>query len=209
MQDGAGLEALSAKTSEISTVTRELSQGIAEELDHLVLDLSAGVKDLGALHSVALERQKWLMDEGCTGETGLHNVRDEVLSLLVKLSSTHESLRTKSAELRAAVDSGQKTDELLNGLQGDLLIVAKAKASHTGSPNLDRGGQLQAIREAYTMAPERSVFTQVVEGQDALAASGEEGSVEMFDQSEFDETALVVPTPEIGKTIRTEVAGKK
>ena len=80
--NGGALEVLSARTSEISRATTQISESVARHLDQLVADLAEGVKELEALQNEAIKQQSTLANEGAAAESSLHALRDDVIGTL-------------------------------------------------------------------------------------------------------------------------------
>lgn len=178
---GVGLEVLSARTSEISRATNEISKAVAEKLDQLVLDLGEDVKSLESLNAEAVQQQASLKQEGAATEHSLHALRDGALNSLGRISSLMEDIRTESQALIAAVNYVGKAEGVLAALEGKLQDLAQTAAAADPAAAADSAALVAQAQHGYTMASERQVFAQVVGGQSASLALPEEQSVELFE----------------------------
>ena len=174
----AGLEVLSARTSEISRATNQISEAVAQKLDQLVKDLADDVKALEMLNAEALRQQGKLAAEGAATEHSLHEMRDGALNLLTQINALLEDIRTEAQETLEDVHHVETADAALSGLKGKLLELADTADAQSTNPEKSAALMAQA-QQGYTMNSQREVFAQVA-GQDQPVASPDESAFELF-----------------------------
>jgi hypothetical protein len=191
---GGALEALSARTSEISRATMHISENVARHLDQLVADLAEGVKELEALQDEALKQQSVLADKGAAAEKSLHALRDDTLATLLQVNTLIDEIRSESQSLIDGIDFVATADGPLAGLQGELQHIA----DFVGRTIMVAGAKPEALIEklhgGYTMASERKVFARVVNGQTDGPAAPAENGAELFDDL-AQKTSVNTPEP--------------
>jgi hypothetical protein len=178
---GLGLEVLSARTSEISRATNQISKAVAEKLDQLVRDLGEDVKSLENLNAEAVQQQAKLAQEGAATEHSLHALRDGALNSLSRISSLMEDIRTESQALIVAVNYVGKADGVLAALEETLRDLARTAGDADARRDSSSGALVEQAHRGYTMASERDVFARVVGGQPPATASQEAQAVELFE----------------------------
>jgi gas vesicle protein len=177
----AGLEVLSARTSEISQATNRISENVAGKLDRLVKDLADDVKALEMLNTEALRQQNHLAAAGTSTEHGLHEMRDRALGLLADIDSLFSDIRKESEDLLAGVRHVETADSALVGLEGKLRKFAEVFGAQVALAPGQSDALLEQAQRDYTMTSQRKVFAKVFDSQSPPVATSEEGSVELFD----------------------------
>jgi len=221
--NGGALEVLSARTSEISRATTEISENVAKHLDQLVIGLTSGVKELEALQQEALGQQKCLMEEGAAAEKNLHALRDDALGTLQRLSSLLDDIRDESQTLAHAVDFTESSDAPLVGLIDELKAIIEVFGSAAHPAPMASEMFVKELQSGYTMNSQRDVLASVM-GAQVSTPTVSESTVEMFDTSSpemFKDIAgaveLTVPgqnsspssvIPSVGLTGQPEIAQK-
>jgi uncharacterized protein YoxC len=177
-----GLEVLSARTSEISRATNQISEAVARKLDQLVVDLADDVKALEGLNAEALRQQSKLAQAGARTEHALHEMRDGALIMLTQINTLLEDIRTESQATLEHVHQVETTDAALTGLEKKLLELAQT-ADALDTPAAGKTNALvEEARRSYTMTSQRQVFEQVTGGQKSPGISPpEESAVEWFE----------------------------
>ena len=197
--NGAGLEVLSARTSEISRATNRISEDVAKKLDQLVLDLAEDVKALESLHSAALQQQTILANEGAAAEHELHALRDGALGSLTLINTLLDDIRSESQAIIETVNYVATADGTLADLEKKLRTIADT-VGDTGDPATSKAHEfLQKFHNGYTMHSERKVFADVVSGPASPIVLHEEPPVELFAAMPADSTvgmdAVAGPPP--------------
>lgn len=198
--DGVGLEVLSARTTEISGVTNRISEQVARQLDELIKALAEGVKALEGLNGAAQRQQSSLKETGATCERNLHELRDDVLAMLGNVDELLKQIQSEARVLIQGVDYVAAADEPLGKVENQLRAMAQP-ASGVREPGAGEAhADLRQLREGYTMASERHVFTAVVGGRKPAAAADETSRVELFDDPEIGGADHDEPTRAAGPT---------
>ena len=184
VDQGFGLEVLSARTSEISRETICISETVATHLDELVRSLAGAVIQLEKLQGDALEQKEILDREGKITEHKMHGVRDETLATLNRVFSLLEELQSESESLITRADYVSAADEALAKLEKEFLATAESAALLAGAdPSQPPSSQLQESDKVYTMASEREIFDRVVKGQASAPSSASPSDAELFDST--------------------------
>lgn len=199
VEKGVGLEVLSARTSEISRATNQISENVAKQLDQLVAGLAASAKALEALHGEALKQQVFLNEEGGAKEQNFLALCAEAEAGVARVGTLLDGVRSESQAVIETLNYVGACDGILAGVQAELdaivTVFGVARDSAEGNPH----GFVDQLRHKYTMASERDVYDQVIGGQTTPAAAPpSEMDVEFFDLSapsaaEPAETILTTP----------------
>lgn len=187
--EGAGLEVLSARTSEISRATTHISEQVAQKLDRLVLDLADDAKVLEQLHSEAADQQNTLAQNGSQIEQDLHKLRDGTLGLLNDINTLLEDIRTESQKLLSNVNYVEVADGALKELEDTLLNIASSAVSRGQTASSQSEALVELARNEYSMHSERKVFAKVLGGHINDIHHPEENLVELFDAPGFNPSA--------------------
>ena len=179
-----GLEVLSARTSEISRATNQISEAVARKLGQLVLDLADDVKALETLYAEGLRQQSKLEQEGAITEHALHEMRDTALAMLAQVNTLLEDIRTESQQTLENVRHVETADAALSALESKLLGLAQTADGAGMNADGNSNALVEAARRGYTMTSQHQVFEKVLAGQDSSEANPEDGSVELFDTPE-------------------------
>jgi hypothetical protein len=190
---GVALEVLSARTSEISRATTQISEDVAKHLDQLVQGLADSVKELEALQQEALSQQKCLANEGATTEKNLHALRDDALTSLQRLSTLLDNIRDESQSLIGAVDFVGISDTALEELIGELNNLAEIATMSEEPATPDSEAVMRELQKGYTMNSQRDVFASVVAGVSVPSVADRSGAELFSDPSP--ETVPVASTP--------------
>jgi hypothetical protein len=161
---GAGLEVLSARTSEISQETNRISEMIATHLDQLAAGLTENVKTFDQLHTQAISQQEWLADSGAEVVNGLHKLRDEGLTTLQEVGELLEQIQRQANEALGAVRYVETADTKLTALQTQLQNLGEGAVGKLGERHDPTKNLLAGFRRNYTMDSERHIYNQVVQG---------------------------------------------
>ena len=179
--NGGALEVLSARTSEISRATTQISESVARHLDELVADLAEGVKELEALQDEAIKQQSTLANEGAAVESDLHALRDNALATLLQVNTLIDEIRSESQSLTDSIDFIALADAPLAELQKELEQLG-AWIARTLPPAAAPPATLsQTLQNGYTMESEREVFARVLNGEARAVPGVVEPGVELFD----------------------------
>ena len=180
VKKGVGLEVLSARTSEISRATNQISEDVARQLDQLVAGLTESVASLEQLGSQAHEQQTKLNTEGGVAENSLHGMRDEALASMSNVTSLLTEVRKESQEVTKTLTYVETYDNILAGIQ--LELEARAKSFGTTAPAASSkvGGFVHQLRHKYTMSSERNIYAKVMGDEISHAPSAEEMSPVLF-----------------------------
>lgn len=169
---GAGLEVLSARTSEISEETNRISVDAASQLDALAAGLAESVNAFGKLQTTGLTQQDVLNQQGRTEERRLHAFRDSALETLRAIGDSLDQLRAQAQRTLATVQFSEFRQSTLPALRLPLIAIADGAQRWVQA----RGGdQSEAIlvdgfKRNYTMASEREVFASVVSARSSPSA---------------------------------------
>ena len=179
VSQGVGLEVLSARTSEISRATNQISEAVAQKLDQLVLDLGHDLKALEELNTEAIQKRDTLETEGGAAEQSLHQMRNGALDLLNQINGLLDSIRSESGNFVASIRYVDTGDKPLGDLEAKLLELAQVAEAMGGAGQLT-GNLADQARNNYTMTSERKVYDQVVQGKQHTESAAEEYAVELF-----------------------------
>ncbi|HEX7653383.1 MAG TPA: hypothetical protein VF607_07750, partial [Verrucomicrobiae bacterium] len=187
VENGMGLEVLSARTSEISRDTNRISENMANQLDQLVAGLAESLRELEILHNSASEQKQALDTQGAKCENELHGLRDDALTALGVVSELLDGIRQQGQAVLSTATYVSTADHALADLQAKLEAVTAKSTSVLGKDKIFDDKLISEIRNDYTMASERAVFDASMGGAAAKDASkiGETSpdiaSVELFD----------------------------
>jgi hypothetical protein len=187
-----GLEVLSARTSEISRATNQISEAVARKLDQLVLDLADDVRALETLNADGLRQQSKLQQEGASTEHALHEMRDTALAMLTQVNTLLEDIRAESNQTLENVRHVATADAAISALESKLLELAQTAAASGMNADRNSNTLVEAARRGYTMTSQHQVFKKVLAGQGSTEANLENGSVELFDTPETNPKANAV-----------------
>jgi len=90
---GAGLEVLSARTSEVSGETNRISKDIGGHLNQMAAGLTGSVKKFDELHYECLAQMLEMGHQGAEVENELHQLRDEAITLNLGFNDQLEQIR--------------------------------------------------------------------------------------------------------------------
>jgi hypothetical protein len=171
---GAGLEVLSARTSEISSETARISQEAAGRLDQLAAGLAGCVKAFGELRANGLAQQGILSERGGAEEERLHAFRDRALETLRAIGDSLDGIRARALQTLESAHFTEFLEETLPALLTPLAGIAAEADRLLGSHGVstDQSCFVGDFRRHYTMHSEREVFDGVVEGAGTRAAGG-------------------------------------
>ena len=182
---GVGLEVLSARTSEISRATNQISESIASQLDQLVSGLAQSVKAMETMHGEANRQQAILNNEGAAAETKLHALRDAALATMLRVSTILDDVRLSSQTALDTLDYVQVCDGTLAHVQTNLQAIAQTFSDNAKARSSKSAEFVLPAPDKYTMASERKIYAQVMNDQTLSAETAPESTVELFDQVEF------------------------
>jgi len=173
---GAGLEVLSARTSEISNETNRISEAAATQLDALSAGLAAGVKAFGQLRAEGLAQQSVLNLRGRAEEHQLHAFRDRALETLRGIGSALDAIRIHAEQTLATIDFSESHQVTLPAVRVTLLALAHLAEQRLAARgiSLSEGNMVEGFKRDYTMASERSVHAKVIAPAPAAAATSHE-----------------------------------
>jgi hypothetical protein len=199
VEDGMGLEVLSARTSEISRDTNRISEEMARQLDQLVAGLNESLQQLEKLHTAASAQQKVLLDQGAECEKQLHAMRDDALSALVDIHNLLGNIRQQGEEVAVTATYIEVADASLEELQKKLSAVAAQAAEQVFFRTGGTHSVVSNLKHDYTMASERRVYEAALKGHDAdvaasIPAADESMEVELFDAPEPPVTKTAAPS---------------
>jgi hypothetical protein len=180
---GVGLEVLSARTSEISRATNQISEDVARQLDQLVSGLTGSVASLETLRSEALKQQAVLNNEGAETEKGLHAMRDEALASMMNVTSLLGEVRTEAEGVTATLTYVETYDGTLARIQTELDVLAKSLGNAAPAKGGNLGGFVHELQNKYTMTSDRKIYARVMGGQTSHSSSVEPSTVEFFHRS--------------------------
>ncbi|MGC3961410.1 MAG: hypothetical protein QM813_26840 [Verrucomicrobiota bacterium] len=200
---GTGLEALSARTSEISVETKRVSETIATDLDQLVGNLTQSVLNFERLHTLGEEQLQVLNQRGAAQEDGLHALRNDALATLNEISDLLTRIREDSQQALDQVNYLATVGVTLAAIQARLEGVATAVSPCLRDDVPPSADLRKHFERNYTMASEQQVFERIIGGNNAASTpvvTSSESSVELF-SSEPEPTAAAA-------TVRTDVAAQ-
>lgn len=182
---GAGLEVLSARTSEISTETNTIAETISQHLDQVASGLTDSVKAFDRLHTQAAKQLDGLSREGTAAEMDLHALRDEALMSLDKISGDLELIKKQATHALTTIHYTEAAEETLQDLQNQLEALAETAHEQLSHDHRPTSNVVTQLRADYTMASERHVFDQLI-NQDQAApaptpAAAPPDDIEFFD----------------------------
>jgi hypothetical protein len=180
VEKGVGLEVLSARTSEISRATNQISEDVARQLDQLVAGLTGSVTSLETLRSSAVEQQTTLNVDGAATEATLHGMRDDALTSMNRVTSLLAEVRTKSQEVTKTLTYVENYDGLLARIQTELTDLAKSFAKAPPAPARKLGSFVHQLRHKYTMSSERNIYAKVMGDEMVAAPCAEDNSPMLF-----------------------------
>lgn len=164
LEQGAGLEVLSARTSEIAQETIRISDSATGQLDQLAAGLSESVRWFDQLHAEAFAQQQWLNDQGRAEEQRLHAFRDEALNALRAIGNSLEAIQRQAHQTVQTAHFRQHCEEAMARLQASLLAIAqKAEdwlVQHGAGVN--PSNHVEELKRDYTMASERQVYDHLL-----------------------------------------------
>jgi hypothetical protein len=171
---GAGLEVLSARTSEISRETSRISQQAAGRLDALAAGLAESVRAFGRLRTEGRGQQTALNQQGRGEEQQLHAFRDRALETLHGIGTSLDDIRAEARQTLESVQFSRFHQVMLPALRQPLQAIAAAaerwlQAEGRGVSHTNLIGR---FKRDYTMASERQVFDGVVSATCAAPAAG-------------------------------------
>jgi hypothetical protein len=193
VQEGVGLEVLSALTSEISRATNEITENVAAKLDRLAADLDEDVKSLEAIHAEALRQQGVFAVESAQTERALHALRDSVLATLMGIGGLLETFRENAQTVIQEANYVETADRPFADLQVRLRIMAKNFGRAATTVANRPPALVQQFRAGYTMASQRKVFASVVEGRSHHTAGEEHHTPELFGEPTQGPSRSAVP----------------
>jgi len=214
-QRGAGLEVLSARTSEISLETNRISKQAAEQLDVLAAGLAESVKAFGQLRADGLTQQAILNEQGRTEEQQLHAMRDSALETLHEIGASLDEIRGQAGRTLATVQFAQFQKVTLPALRAPLVAIADLveRLLQARGLGVAHGSLVDGFQRNYTMASEREVFANVTSANrpsppplpDATSGAGQkmvlftdptadQGDETLAQDAPQAETASAVPT---------------
>jgi hypothetical protein len=160
---GAGLVVLSARTSEISRETNNISEVAAAQLDALVAGLTGTVKAFGQLRADGLARQTVLNQQGGAEEEQLHEFRNGALATLREMGDSLDAIRTQSHRTLDTVQFTQFHQVTLPELRSPLVAIAETAERwlQTHGCGLAQVSLMEGFKSNYTMASEHAVFASV------------------------------------------------
>jgi hypothetical protein len=165
---GAGLEVLSARTSEISRETNRISEEAATQLDAVAEGLAGSVKAFGQLRTDGLKEQATLNEQGRTHEQELHAFRDRALAELAAVGRSLEAIRTQARRTVEAARFTQFHQVTLPALEAPLAAIADAAERRLeGCAVAQHGSLIDNLKRHYTMGSEHRVFADVLSTQPA------------------------------------------
>jgi len=161
---GAGLEVLSARTSEISEETNRISKQAAGQLDQLAAGLAESVKAFGQLRINGLTQQTILNQQGAAEELQLHAIRDSALETLREIGDSLDEIQKQAARTLATVQFSEFHQVTLPALREPLVAIAAAVDQwlQAHGSGVAHGSLIDGFKRDYTMASEREVFAGVM-----------------------------------------------
>lgn len=178
---GTALEVLSARTSEISTETSRISQQAAAQLDAVAAGLAESVKAFEKLRADGLTQQALLDQRGCDEEQQLHAFRDSALETLRAIGSSLDDIRAQAQRALATIQFADFHEVTLPALRTPLAGIAEAAEHLLQSQGCDAApvSLIESLQRDYTMASERKVFAEVMQGNCAAASPAPEAGLDI------------------------------
>jgi hypothetical protein len=192
---GAGLEVLSARTSEISSETNRISEHAASRLDDLALGLSESVKAFSELRAEGVKQKHTLEVDGLAEEQQLHRFRDVALQAVQTIGTSLEEIRKRAEKATEIVEFKQFYTGNLPALRETLGKIAEIAEERMHEPEKARHqiNLSKLLRRDYTMASERRIFEEIVEGKSSAPAGPDDGRYRTTHEAElFSESARQV-----------------
>lgn len=189
VQNGIGLEVLSAHTSEISRETGELSRQVAQRLDGLLSGLSEINRTLDTLRQEALAQQNEMNLRWAVSEKSLHSLRDEALERLTLVGEALDGVRECSRRVDDSLVFVSAGDPVFADLEDKLQGLSKLTETEWNEVQGESNGVLSQLENQYSMASERRAHAAAVSGEQSLSARinyqavEEDGGVDLFDTS--------------------------
>jgi hypothetical protein len=151
---GAGLEVLSARTSQISEETNAISEQAALQLDVLAAGLAQSVQGLGQLRADGLAQQTLMNQQGQSEEQQLHAFRDCVLETLREIGNSLDDIRKQAQRTLAAIQFTEFHQVTLPALQKPLLDMAVAAERWLESQgcSVAQSNLVEGLQRDYSMA---------------------------------------------------------
>jgi len=161
---GAGLEVLSARTSEISEETNRISEQAAAQLDTLASGLAQSVKAFEQLRTDGLAQQSLLNDKGRVEEQHLHAFRDRALELVRSIGSSLDDIQEQAHKTLDSLQFTPFHQVTLPALRTPMLGIAEAaeRLLEGSGHGLAKVNLIENFKRHYTMASERKVFARIV-----------------------------------------------
>ncbi len=169
---GAGLEVLSARTSEISEETNRISEEAAGRLDALAAGLAEAVRSFEQLQAQGTSQQSVLNEQGRMEEAQLHAFRNRALEALREIGDSLDAIQDRAQRALSSVQFAPFYQVTLPTLRAPLVAIADAaegqlKAHGCG---VAQDNLIEGFRRDYTMASEREVFAGVVSAAPSASA---------------------------------------
>jgi hypothetical protein len=161
---GAGLEVLSARTSEISEETNHISTQAASQLDALAAGLAQSVKAFEQLRIDGLAMQAILNEQGRAEEQHLHAFRDQALDSVRSIGSSLDNIRQRADKTLASLQLASFHQVTLPALRAPMLGIAET-AEHlllASGHGLAKVNLMENFKRRYTMASEHKAFSRIV-----------------------------------------------
>jgi len=196
--NGVALEALSARTSEISRATTQISEEVARKLDRLVVDLGEDVKSLEQLRSEVVQQQGILESEGTSIEHELHKMRDGTLALLEDIDGLIVGIRNRSEEILGDLNYTETSSSIIENLEAELLKAADEAGATGGELDAEARALLAKTHRGYTMSSERKVFSEIIKGEAPSEVAESEHAIELFEVPAAEEVKSELVLPEQG-----------
>lgn len=168
---GAGLEVLSARTSEISAETGRLSEQAATRLDELAAGLAESVAVFGQLRAGCLEQQALLSRQGTQEEQQLHAFRDNAFAILRSIGNSFAEVRQQANQALQCVSFQEFREGTLQALQQPLRQIAAKAGQWMKDENWApaEASLVENFKRDYTMASELQVFNEVMASHPAAS----------------------------------------
>jgi hypothetical protein len=162
---GAGLEVLSARTSEISDETNRISEQAAGQLDALAAGLAESVRAFGQLRTNGITHQNSLNEQGRKEEEQLHAFRDSALEVLREIGTSFDDITAQARRTLETIQFAQFHQVTIPALRSPLAAIAEAAERWLQAQGCGVAEEclVDGFKREYTMAGEHEVFASIME----------------------------------------------
>ena len=206
VNQGSGLNVLSAFTSEISKETTRISEKVAVQLDQLATGLADKVQAFEELRGQGLEQQSILNTQGLEEEKKLHAFRDSVLATLHASADSLAHIEECAKQTLEMIQFQEVCEPAIAALQTPLRAIADAAEKWLIAEGCEvtDASLVESFKRDYTMDSEREIFNQVVSQERAIkkalvtaSVAPAMANIEMFDDFTSDSSSVATaPAPQ-------------